>query len=155
MKIKPRSAVGKLVHYFRYEFREIAWPSSLPDPPSVAAKRRRKLTVREHAQVWTAAVRSYAESWRRVPRIARTQEERLQTEKAEEEKGPTLMEDLAMAARAGATGVKPALQRIYMTRALAYRDALQQFVKGYQEGLSQVMEKESRSQKEEGQKEGR
>lgn len=44
-----------------------------------------------------------------------------------------------MAARAGAEHIKPALQRIYMTRATAYRDALKSFVEGYQEGVAEVM----------------
>lgn len=37
--------------------------------------------------------------------------------------------------------LRPALQRVYMTRASAYRDALKSFIEGYQEGVQQVMEK--------------
>lgn len=37
--------------------------------------------------------------------------------------------------------LRPALQRVYMTRASAYRDALKSFIQGYQEGVQQVMEK--------------
>ena len=47
----------------------------------------------------------------------------------------------ALAARAGAEHIRPALQRIYMTRASAYRDALKSFVEGYQEGVAEVMAK--------------
>lgn len=36
--------------------------------------------------------------------------------------------------------LRPALQRVYMTRASAYRDALKSFIQGYQEGIQQVME---------------
>lgn len=50
----------------------------------------------------------------------------------------------ALAARAGAEHIKPALQRIYMTRASAYRDALKSFVEGYQEGVAEVMSKKAR-----------
>lgn len=49
----------------------------------------------------------------------------------------------ALAARAGAEHIKPALQRIYMTRASAYRDALKSFVDGYQEGVAEVMSKKA------------
>lgn len=37
--------------------------------------------------------------------------------------------------------LRPALQRVYMMRASAYRDALKSFIEGYQEGVQQVMEK--------------
>lgn len=37
--------------------------------------------------------------------------------------------------------LRPALQRVYMTRASAYKDALKSFIDGYQEGVQQVMEK--------------
>lgn len=54
----------------------------------------------------------------------------------------TLMEDLAVAAKSGAKGMKPFLQRIYLARASAYRDAVKEFVVGYQEGLTQAVRKE-------------
>ena len=47
----------------------------------------------------------------------------------------------AVAARGGMETLRPALQRVYMTRASAYRDALKSFIEGYQEGIQQVMEK--------------
>lgn len=58
----------------------------------------------------------------------------------------------AVAARGGMETLRPALQRVYLTRASAYRDALQSFIQGYQEGVQQVMEKkeeeESKTQSE-------
>lgn len=61
--------------------------------------------------------------------------------KVAEEKEPSTLEDLAVAARGGMETLKPALQRVYMMRASAYRDALKSFIEGYQEGVQQVMEK--------------
>lgn len=52
----------------------------------------------------------------------------------------------ALPARAGAEHIKPALQRVYMTRASAYRDALKSFVEGYQVGVAEVMAKESQGE---------
>ncbi|KAF2289687.1 hypothetical protein GH714_037941 [Hevea brasiliensis] len=68
------------------------------------------------------------------------------------EKEPSVFEDLAVAARGGMETLRPALQRVYMTRASAYRDALKSFIEGYQEGVQQVREKkeESKSQQEDG-----
>lgn len=48
---------------------------------------------------------------------------------------------LAIAARGGMEALRPALQRVYMTRASAYRDGLKSFIQGYQEGIKEVMEK--------------
>lgn len=45
----------------------------------------------------------------------------------------------AVAARGGMETLRPALQRVYMTRASSYRDALKSFIQGYQEGIQQVM----------------
>lgn len=57
------------------------------------------------------------------------------------------MQCTAVAARGGMETLRPALQRVYMIRASAYRDALKSFIIGYQEGIQQVMEeKDSKSQ---------
>lgn len=55
----------------------------------------------------------------------------------------------AVAARGGMETLRPALQRVYMTRASAYRDALKSFIEGYQEGVQQVMEKKEDSKTQE------
>ncbi|KAH1071999.1 hypothetical protein J1N35_024327 [Gossypium stocksii] len=60
---------------------------------------------------------------------------------------PLTLEDIAIAARGGMETLRPALQRLYMTRASAYRDALKSFIEGYQEGIQQVMEKKEDSSK--------
>lgn len=44
--------------------------------------------------------------------------------------------------------LRPALQRVYMTRVSAYKDALKSFIEGYQEGVQQVMEKKEDSKTE-------
>ncbi|TQD70573.1 hypothetical protein C1H46_043895 [Malus baccata] len=85
--MKVRVVCRKVYDYIRYDLKEIAFPSSLPDPPHIM--KRRKLTM-------------------------------------------------PVAARGGMETLKPALQRVYMTRASAYRDALQSFIHGYQEGIQQL-----------------
>ncbi|KAG4181710.1 hypothetical protein ERO13_A09G000259v2, partial [Gossypium hirsutum] len=55
------------------------------------------------------------------------------------------LEDIAIAARGGMETLGPALERLYMTRASAYRDALKSFIEGYEEGIQQVMEKKEDS----------
>lgn len=37
--------------------------------------------------------------------------------------------------------LRPALQRLYMTKASAYKDAMKSFIEGYLEGVQQVREK--------------
>lgn len=57
---------------------------------------------------------------------------------------------IAVAARGGMETLRPALQRVYMTRASAYRDALKSFIGGYQEGIQQVMEEREESKSKQG-----
>ena len=52
----------------------------------------------------------------------------------------------AVAARGGMETLRPALHRVYMTRASNYKDALASFVKGYHEGVQQVMQSKEESQ---------
>lgn len=42
--------------------------------------------------------------------------------------------------------LRPALHRLYMTRASQYKDALTSFIQGYHEGLQQVMQKKEESE---------
>ncbi|KAK4801768.1 hypothetical protein SAY86_022255 [Trapa natans] len=159
MKLKVHCR--KLYDYIRHDLKEIAFPSSLPDPPHIK-KRRRKLTWHEQYLVLKEASRLYAASWVRDigpdlrPNDYKKDEENAgkasEGGKNAKEKEPSTLEDLAIAAKGGMETLRPALQRIYMTRASAYRDALKSFIDGYQEGVQQVMEKkgEAKSQKEEG-----
>ncbi|OIV92198.1 hypothetical protein TanjilG_31117 [Lupinus angustifolius] len=146
--MKVRVVCRKIYNYVRYDLKEIAFPSSLPDPPNI--KKRRKLSWEERAWVLKRAARLYAASWVRDigPDLHpddykkdEVTEESNGEKKTIEQKEPSTLEDLAVAARGGMETLRPALQRVYMTRASAYRDALKSFITGYQEGVQQVMEK--------------
>ncbi|OWM82557.1 uncharacterized protein LOC116208123 [Punica granatum] len=147
--MKLRVVCKKLYDYVRYDLKEIAFPSSLPDPPHV--KKRRKLTWHERYLVLKEASRLYAASWVRdigpelrpndYKKDEETEDEVHEGKKTAKVKEPSTLEDLVVAARGGMETLRPALQRVYMTRASAYRDALKNFIEGYQEGVQQVMEK--------------
>ncbi|XP_041991590.1 uncharacterized protein LOC121742502 isoform X1 [Salvia splendens] len=206
--MKLRVVSRKIYDYVRKDLKEIAFPSSLPDPPHI--KKRQKLTWKERylvsylnhdsllallfqiivvvqlifrliywnkilfdcinkmkptifidtcicgdAKVLKEASRLYAASWVRDigPELRPNEykqkaenENNLNGEKGmSKEKEPSTLEDLAVAARGGMETLRPALQRVYMTRASAYRDALKSFIEGYQEGIQQVMEKKEDS----------
>ncbi|XXG65086.1 hypothetical protein AAC387_Pa05g2879 [Persea americana] len=148
----------KLYDYVCYDLKEIAFPSSLPDPPHI--KKRRKLTWEERfcgPSVWAAklrvlkeASRLYAASWVRdigpdlrpndYKKDKQSADSPGEAKATDNKKEPSTLEDLAVAARGGMETLRPALQRVYMTRASAYRDALKSFIQGYQEGIQQVME---------------
>ncbi|KAL8232996.1 hypothetical protein R6Q57_002774 [Mikania cordata] len=169
----------KVRDYVRYDLKEIAFPSSLPDPPHF--KKRRKLTWKERFLVLKEATRLYAASWVRDigPELRPNEYKKKSTSEDEPDhaKGssaetePSTLEDLgifyygktfikhknnkfivdqlmmtAVAARGGMETLRPALQRVYMTRASAYRDALKSFIQGYQEGIQEVMEKKNDSE---------
>ncbi|XVE61436.1 hypothetical protein DITRI_Ditri06bG0039900 [Diplodiscus trichospermus] len=156
--MKLKVVCRKVYDYIRYDLKEIAFPSSLPDPPHI--KKRRKLTWHERFLVLKEASRLYAASWVRDigpdlrPNDYKKDEEsegkRSEDKKGTKEAEPSTLEDIAVAARGGMETLRPALQRLYMTRASAYRDALQSFIEGYQEGIQQVMEKkeDSKAQRE-------
>uniref|UniRef100_A0A7N0ULI1 Embryo defective 2735 n=1 Tax=Kalanchoe fedtschenkoi TaxID=63787 RepID=A0A7N0ULI1_KALFE len=147
--MKFKVVCRKLCDYVRYDLKEIAFPSSLPDPPHVV--KRRKLTWKERFLVLKEASRLYCASWVRDigPELRpheykkkRENEESMDGEtNATQEKEPSTLEDLAVAARGGMETLRPALQRVYMTRASAYRDALKSFIQGYREGIQEVMDK--------------
>ncbi|XP_059462429.1 uncharacterized protein LOC132191433 [Corylus avellana] len=158
--MKLKVVCKKVYDYIRYDLKEIAFPSSLPDPPHI--KKRRKLTWHERFLVLKEASRLYAASWVRDigPELRPNDYKKHEESESEsedkpsgaksktKEKEPSTLEDLAVAARGGMETLRPALQRVYMTRASAYRDGLKSFIQGYQEGVQQVREKkeESKSQ---------
>ncbi|KAH7330894.1 hypothetical protein KP509_20G007000 [Ceratopteris richardii] len=137
--------------YLRYDFKEIVLPSSLPDPPGTIPDP--KLTWSELMHVLKLSARLYVKSFKN-PDIDIEEEielmknpEKAKAKKKEEEKKaedrePSTIEDLAMAARAGSEYIRPALHRIYMTKASAYKDAIKNFVEGYQEGLKEILDAE-------------
>nr|GMD64325.1 embryo defective [Ipomoea batatas] len=153
--MKLKVVCRKVYDYVRYDLKEIAFPSSLPDPPHM--KKRRKLTWKERYLVLKEASRLYAASWVRDigPELRPNdyKKEQYNEDMPHEENGitkekePSTLEDLAVAARGGMETLRPALQRVYMTRASAYRDALKSFIEGYQEGIQQVMEKKEEANK--------
>ncbi|KAG0628759.1 hypothetical protein M758_1G051000 [Ceratodon purpureus] len=141
--------------YVKHDLKEIAFPSSLPDPPHVKAKPKpRKLTFKDYVYIVRTAAGLHAKSFTREGLTKEDwkkagleeQEDPEVADKKKEAAEPSSMEELALAARAGAEHIKPALQRIYMTRASAYRDALKSFVEGYQEGIAEVMAKKSQEE---------
>ncbi|KAM0044670.1 hypothetical protein Hdeb2414_s0010g00356051 [Helianthus debilis subsp. tardiflorus] len=127
---------------WRYDLKEIAFPSSLPDPPHF--KKRRKLTLKERFLVLKESTRLYAASWvRETGPELRLNENKKKEKSGDEAEG---VANTTVAARGGMETLRPALQRVYMTRASAYRDALKSFIQGYQEGIQQVMEKKDDSE---------
>ncbi|KAJ8899115.1 hypothetical protein K2173_010495 [Erythroxylum novogranatense] len=155
--MKVRQVSRKVWDYIRFDLKEIAFPSSLPDPPHI--KKRPKLTWKERFLILKEASRLYAASWVRDigpdlrPNDFKKAEEgednpngAKSTKAQVKDSEPSVLEDLAVAARGGMETLRPALQRLYMTRASAYRDALKSFIEGYQEGVQQVMEKKENSE---------
>lgn len=154
--MKFKVVCKKVYDYVRYDLKEIAFPSSLPDPPHI--KKRQKLTWKEWYYVVKEASRLYAVSWVRDigpdlrPNDYKKKDESVDRPSGmgdkEKDKEATTLEDLAVAARGGMETLRPALQRLYMTRASAYKDALKGFIEGYQEGIQQVMEQKSKEESE-------
>nr|CAB3459958.1 unnamed protein product [Digitaria exilis] len=151
--MKFRVVCRKLYDYVRYDLKEIAFPSSLPDPPHI--KKRPKLSWHDRWCILKEATRLYGASWVRDIGPDLRPNDYKKAAEDEEELSPTpalamtrrggraaASPDLAIAARGGAETLKPALRRIYMTRASTYTTAMKNFVEAYQEGLKdQLQEK--------------
>ncbi|CAM0958396.1 unnamed protein product [Alopecurus aequalis] len=155
--MKIRVVCRKLYDYVRYDLREIAFPSSLPDPPGY--KPRPKLTLKEKWCILKEATRLYGASWVRDigPELRPNDYKKVKEESGSSSTGegkrtgePTVLEDLAMAVRGGAETLKPALRRIYMTRASTYTSAVKNYVETYQEGLKDVMDEKAAVKGQEG-----
>ncbi|KAM0844525.1 hypothetical protein ACQ4PT_056982 [Festuca glaucescens] len=150
VRMKMRVVCRKLYDYVRYDLKEIAFPSSLPDPPGTV--RRPKLTLKEKWCILKEATRLYGASWVRDigPELrpndykkAKEESGPTSTEKGKSTSEPTVLEDLAVAARGGAETLKPALRRIYMTRASTYTSTVKNYVETYQEGLKDVLDEKA------------
>ncbi|XP_073051699.1 uncharacterized protein [Primulina eburnea] len=146
-KMKLKVVCRKVFNYVRYDLKEIAFPSFLPYPPHL--KKRPELTCKERYHVLKEASPLYAASWVRDigpelrPNDYRTKEEdgdMFNAEKRVPKESINIfivIATIAVAARGGMGTLKPTLQRVYMTRASSYRDALRSFIEGYQEDISQ------------------
>uniref|UniRef100_A0ACD5W223 Uncharacterized protein n=1 Tax=Avena sativa TaxID=4498 RepID=A0ACD5W223_AVESA len=148
--MKFRAVSRKLYDYVRYDLREIAFPSSLPDPPGT--KRRPKLALKEKWYILKEVSRLYGASWVRDigpelrPNDYREDKEESDpsiTEEGKTTSEPSALEDLAVAARGGAETLKSALRRIYMARASTYTTAVKSYVETYQEGLKDVLDEKA------------
>ncbi|CAN6349494.1 unnamed protein product [Urochloa humidicola] len=134
--MKFRVVCRKLYDYVRYDLKEIAFLSSLPDPPHI--KKWPKLRWHDHWCILKEATRLYGTSWvRDIGPDLRPNDYNKASEDDEEssaslssdhnKKGRTssskssVLEDLAVAAKGGAETLKPALRQIYMTRAHSHQ----------------------------------
>lgn len=151
-KIKLNVALRKFYDYVRYDLKEIAFPSSLPNPPGY--KPPRQPTWKERWGFLKKAARLYAASWvRDIGPDLRPEDYKKDEDDGHKskdgEKEPSAWEDLAVAARGGMETFKPALQRVYMMRTASYTEALRSFIQGYQEGIKQVMDEKDKKKDDE------
>ncbi|KAL4426965.1 hypothetical protein ABPG77_009526 [Micractinium sp. CCAP 211/92] len=154
---QARAIVRATRDYLRYDLPEIIFPSSLPNPPGYVPETKQH---RDYIALFLRACRRYVDTWN--PRkVAQERAERAAAARGETlggdegatgrraggaplEDGPTLSEEFVAAAKGGTQALKPFLANLYQTRVRAYRDAVQQFIEGYQQGFKQAMAPEHR-----------
>ena len=146
------------------------WPRAMADPPSRA--NRRRLTAKEHKEVWGEAVELYKESWRNVFRRADAEfeeakptslssttggEETKDDDETEEDEqtiargnaeGRLLAEEAKKTIGSARSGLKPFVTYLYETRGRAYRDGIKEFVKAYRQGLQETQEEYEKDERE-------
>ncbi|KAI5079813.1 hypothetical protein GOP47_0005292 [Adiantum capillus-veneris] len=148
-----KHAWRKFSDYMRYDFKEIVFPSAMPDPPGTVQETP-KLPWRDYLLILRVGTRVYIKSFKNpdfdideeFDLVLNSGKARPKKEKKAGPVQPSTIEDLAVAARAGSEHIRPALHRVYMTKVSAYKDALKNFVEGYQEGLTEVLNPKSMSE---------
>ena len=142
METSRLSRVGKLLAraklYLKYDLKEIVLPSSLPDPPGYVAPPRKSLS--EKVSLLRTNFRLYLDTWNSAKLDAALRQQRGDEESGVKQDGETkkLAEELKLTAKSGANSLLPYLRYVYKTRAAAYRDAIKQFIEGYQEGFQEA-----------------
>ncbi|KAL0333508.1 UNVERIFIED_CONTAM: hypothetical protein Sangu_1507000 [Sesamum angustifolium] len=133
--MKFRVVCSKVYDYVRYDLKEIAFPSSLPDPPHI--EKRRKLSWKERFLVLKEASRLYAASWVRdigpelrpydYKKQEQSEDKSNEEKTATKEREPTTLEDLAVAAR-GNGNIKASIAAcLHELELLAYLECSQKF----------------------------
>lgn len=155
-----RSLWRRFSDYVRHDFRDIAWPRPMPDPPGT--KYISDLPLARHLQVWREAYRKYADGWRwyngepEDVKARREAEER--AARAEEDAsaraadsdgyapdpddGTTFKDEFGRIVQVGKEvgfqGWKRQVEYFYRTRGAAYMNAMKEFVAGYKEGVREA-----------------
>lgn len=117
----------------------------MEDPPGTVAEVRRKLTLRENLECIRDGTKDYLEGWKvSLGMDKKKGEETDQAENRTDRSKEEWHEDVEVAAKLGAIrtaeGIKPILQRLYFTRLSVYKEAVQNFVEGYREGLREELQ---------------
>lgn len=143
MNSKPTRFFRKLRDYITNDLKEIAFPSSMPNPPDYVPPPPR--TAKNRLRQFLAAFQKYKDSWdpkklAEQTRLAKGEVENVsdKSKEEEEESFKEIMEGFGKATQGGARTIVPYLQHVYRTRAASYRDALKKFIEGYKEGFREV-----------------
>ena len=131
----------RVYRYIRHDIPEIVFPSSLPNPPGYVEPPKK--SFKQHLVKVNTAVRRYIDSWdseKLKAELKRQRGDEDPVSKVEEEAAADEIRQLAAefkeVAKDGAHTLWPHLQHIYKTRVRAYREAVNQFIEGYKEGLA-------------------
>ncbi|KAK3260616.1 hypothetical protein CYMTET_30434 [Cymbomonas tetramitiformis] len=138
-----KSNASRVNRYLREDFKEIVWPSSIPDPPGYVPRKQR--TFAELKAAFPEARKRYWESLGLSEKSDEDRDGDTSGATTGEEARSSLRQELETTvtevASKGIKGLKPVLQKLYTERAQAYREAIHDFIKGYREGLIAGMER--------------
>jgi hypothetical protein len=139
---KQAHFLRRAYRYIRYDVPEIIFPSSLPNPPGYIEPPKK--TLRQHWIKINTAVQRYIDSWDSEKLQAELKRQRgdkdpltKEEERAAAEEMRLLAAEIKNVTKDGAHTLWPHLQHIYKTRVRAYREAVNQFIEGYKEGLAE------------------
>lgn len=133
-----RRLLARVKLYLKYDLKEIVFPSSLPNPPGYVDPPRK--TFSEKLSSFRTSIRLYLDTWDSAKLDAALRRQRGEKEESVRRDGEAemLAEELKLTIKSGANTLLPYLRYVYKTRAAAYRDAVKQFIEGYQEGFQEA-----------------
>lgn len=135
---RVRKLLARAKLYLKYDLKEIVLPTSIQDPPGYVAPQRKSL--REKVLLLRTNFGLYLDTWNSAKLDAALRQQRGEKESGVKRDGEAekLAEELKLTAKSGANSLLPYLRYVYKTRAAAYRDAIKQFIEGYQEGFQEA-----------------
>lgn len=151
---KGRTSIRRLIwrikRYFQYEFKEIVFPSSLPNPPGYVEPP--PLSRREKFDRMKLAFRIYLDTWDQKKLEDLLYRNKLIKERYLDRKSEKGTEDAELKAlkmeyrktmNSGAKALGPYLQYLYRTRIALYQNAVKEFIIGYKQGFKEAYEEDS------------
>lgn len=129
-------------HYFQHDFKEIILPSSLPNPPGYTPPP--PVTWSETVERLRKTFTMYLDTWNKEKLKEHMRKHGIEVKDDDAQDIPdteelkALKSEIQKTMRSGPSAIGPYLKYLYKTRAVAYQQAVKEFIVGYREGFKEA-----------------